>query len=149
MALLWWHWLALGLVLVAAEMATAGGFYVIFFGIAALVVGALDLAGLSGPVWMQLLLFSVISVASLLFFRSPLVRWMKLDVPGRDVDSLIGELAMPLEDIVPGAVGRAELRGTVWTARNAARAAVHRGERCVVVRVDQLTVFIEPEGARA
>jgi inner membrane protein len=149
MALLWWHWLALGLVLVAAEMATAGGFYVIFFGIAALVVGALDLAGVSGPVWMQLLLFSVISVASLLFFRSPLVRWMKLDVPGRDVDSLIGELAMPLEDIVPGAVGRAELRGTVWTARNAARAAVHRGERCVVVRVDQLTVFIEPEGARA
>ena len=149
MALLWWHWFALGLVLVATEMAGAGGFYVIFFGIAALVVGALDLAGVSGPVWLQLLLFSALSVASLLFFRSPLVRWMKLDVPGRNVDSLIGELAVPLEDIVPGAVGRAELRGTVWTARNSAPAPLHRGERCVVVRVDQLTVFIEPEGARA
>jgi inner membrane protein len=149
MVLLWWHWFALGLVLVATEMAAAGGFYVIFFGVAALVVGVLDLAGLSGPVWLQLLLFSVISVASLLFFRSPLVRWLKLDAPGRSVDSLIGESALPLEDIPPGAVGRAELRGTVWTARNAAPAAVHRGERCVVVRVDQLTVFIEPEGARA
>lgn len=30
----WWHWLVLGLVLVALEMAAAGGFYVIFFGIA-------------------------------------------------------------------------------------------------------------------
>ena len=47
--------------------------------------------------------------------------WLKLDKPGRDVDSLVGEIAMPLDDIVPGAVGRAELRGTVWSARNAAR----------------------------
>jgi membrane protein implicated in regulation of membrane protease activity len=149
MTLLWWHWFALGLVLVAAEMAAAGGFYVIFFGIAALVVGVLALVGLAGPVWLQLLLFSVVSVASLLFFRSPLLRWMNLDAPGKSVDSLIGESAMPLEDIPAGAVGRAELRGTVWTARNSAPASVRRGERCVVVRVDQLTVFIEPEGARA
>jgi inner membrane protein len=149
MTLLWWHWFVLGLVLVATEIAAAGGFYVIFFGIAALVVGVLDLAGLSGPVWLQLLLFSALSIAFLLLFRSPLLRWMKLDVPGRNVDSLVGELATPLEDIVPGAVGRAELRGTVWTARNSAPSPLHRGERCVVVRVDQLTVFIEPEGARA
>jgi len=149
MTLLWWHWLALGLVLVAVEMAGAGGFYVIFFGIAALVVGVLALVDASGPVWMQLLLFSVLSVAFLLIFRSPLLRWLKLDGSGRNVDSLIGESAVPLEDIVPGAVGRAELRGTVWTARNAAPGPVHRGQRCVVVRVDQLTVFIEPEGARA
>ena len=34
---------------------------------------------------------------------------------------------VPLEDIAPGAVGRAELRGTVWSARNgAARALVAR-----------------------
>jgi membrane protein implicated in regulation of membrane protease activity len=149
MTLLWWHWFVLGLVLVATEMAAAGGFYVIFFGIAALVVGALDLAGLSGPVWFQLLLFSVLSIVFLLLFRSPLLRWLNLDVPARDVDSLVGELATPLEDIVPGAVGRAELRGTVWTARNSASSLVRRGERCVVVRVVQLTVFIEPEGARA
>jgi inner membrane protein len=149
MTLLWWHWLVLGLLLVATEMVAAGGFYVIFFGIAALCVGVLAGAGLSGPLSVQLLLFSVLSVAYLLLFRSPLLRWMNLDAPGRVVDSLVGELALPLENILPGAVGRAELRGTVWTARNAASTALLRGERCVVVRVDQLTVFIEPEGARA
>ena len=36
MTILWWHWLALGLVLVALEMTTAGGFYMVFFGIAAI-----------------------------------------------------------------------------------------------------------------
>ena len=61
---------------------------------------------------------------------------------------MVGDLAVPLEEIAPGAVGRAELRGTVWSARNRAARPVARGERCRVVTVDQLMIFIEPEGAR-
>ena len=144
----WWHWLALGLILVALEMAASGGFYVIFFGIAALAIGGLRLFDVAGPAWFQVLLFSVVSVGSLLLFRSRFLRWMQLDKPGDDVDSLVGEIAVPLEDIAPGAVGRAELRGTVWSARNAATVPVIRGARCTVVRVDRLMIFLEPEGAR-
>ena len=84
MTLLWWHWLALGLILVALEMAASGGFYVIFFGAAALAIGALHALDLAGPAWLQLLLFSVLSIGSLALFRSPLMRWMQLDGPGRD-----------------------------------------------------------------
>ena len=146
---LWWHWLALGLILVGLEMAASGGFYVIFFGIAAIAIAGLQLLDLAGPVWVQFLLFSVLSVGSLLFFRSPLLRWLQLDRPSVDVDSMVGETAIPLEDIAPRAVGRAELRGTVWTARNEADRRLLRGERCVVVRVDRLTIFLEPEGVRA
>ena len=142
----WWHWLAVGLILVALEMAASGGFYVIFFGIAALAIGGLHLFNLAGPVWFQFLLFSVLSVASLALFRSRLMKWLHLDKPGSDVDSLVGQIAMPLDDIVPGAVGRAELRGTVWSARNAAHLAIIRGQRCRVVRVDGLMIFLEPEG---
>lgn len=145
----WWHWLALGLVLVALEMAASGGFYVIFFGVAALAIGGLHLLEIAGPAWLQFLLFSVLSVGSLLFFRSPLLRWMKLDAPGRDVDSMVGETAVPLEDIAPGAVGQAELRGSVWSARNTGAGTLARGQRCRVVRVEHLMIFLEPEGARA
>jgi hypothetical protein len=145
----WWHWLVLGLILIGLEMAASGGFYVIFFGIAALAIGGLHLMDAAGPLWLQLLLFSLLSVLSLLFFRSPLMRWLQLDAPGRDVDSLVGETAIPLEDIAPGGVGRAELRGSVWSARNSGEVVLARGQRCTVVRVDRLTVFLEPEGARA
>jgi membrane protein implicated in regulation of membrane protease activity len=145
----WWHWLVLGLILVGLEMAASGGFYVIFFGIAALSIGGLHLFDLAGPVWFQFLLFSVLSIASLLFFRRPFLRWMRLDQPGADVDSLVGEMAVPLDDIVPGSVGRAELRGTVWSARNVSGVAISRGQRCTVVRVDRLMIFLEPEGARS
>ena len=145
----WWHWLAVGLILVALEMAASGGFYVVFFGIAAIVIGSLHMLGLAGPLWLQFLLFSIISVLSLLVFRSPLLRMMKLDGPGADVDSLVGDTALPLDDIAPDAVGRAELRGTVWSARNSSTSVLRRGERCRVVRVDRLMIFLEPEGARA
>ncbi len=145
----WWHWLALGLILVALEMAASGGFYVIFFGVAAIAIGGLHLFDLAGPAWFQLLLFSALSVGSLLLFRNPLLRLMKLDTPGEDVDSLVGETAIPSEEIGPGAVGRAELRGTVWSARNVGSTPLSRGQRCRVVRVDRLMIFIESEGVRA
>jgi len=145
-AMEWWHWLVLGLILVALEMAASGGFYVIFFGIAALAIGGLRLFDAAGPAWLQFLLFSLLSVGSLLFFRSPLLRWLQLDTPSVDVDSLVGEVAIPVEDIAPGAVGRAELRGTVWSARNGSAAAIRRGERCTVTRVDRLMIFLEAEG---
>jgi inner membrane protein len=143
----WWQWLALGLVLVLLEMAASGGFYVIFFGIAAIAIGALHLLNLAGPVWFQLLLFSVLSVGSLMFFRNPMIRLLKLDQGAADVDTLAGEIALPLEDIAPGEVGRVELRGTIWQARNASGALIARGRRTVVRRVDRLMLFIEPEGA--
>jgi membrane protein implicated in regulation of membrane protease activity len=143
----WWHWLVAGLILVALEMAASGGFYVIFFGVAALAVSGLHVVGAAGPLWLQLLLFSVGSVASLVAFRSPLLRWMKLDQPAVEVDTLLGETAVPLEDIAAGAVGRAELRGSVWSARNPGSLPLVKGQRCVVVAVDRLMVSIAPEGA--
>jgi membrane protein implicated in regulation of membrane protease activity len=73
---------------------------------------------------------------------------MKLDQPGKDVDSLVGDIAVPLEDIPSGAVGKAELRGTVWSARNQAAATLSRGQRCKVVEVDRLLILLKPESER-
>ena len=83
-------------------------------------------------------------------FRSPLLRWLKLDKPGRDVDSLVGEIAVPLEDIAPGAVGRAELRGTSGRRATATAIAARRaGSAASVVARRRLMIFLEAEGARA
>jgi membrane protein implicated in regulation of membrane protease activity len=142
----WWHWLVLGLVLVLLEMAASGGFYVIFFGVAAIVISGLHLFDIAGPIWFQLALFSILSVSALLFFRSPLLRLMQPESPA-DRDSPVGEIAIPQEDIPPGAVGRAELRGTVWSARNSSPVVLTRGQRCRVLRVDRLMLFLEAEGA--
>ena len=149
MTLLWWHWLVLGLLLVVAEMAASGGFYIVFFGIGAIVVGMLASFDLAGPIWMQLLLFSAISVGSLLIFRRRLLKWLQVDPQAPAVDMIVGEVGTAAEDLLPGKIGRVELRGAAWSGRNITNATLARGARCRVIRVDGLTVDVEPEGARS
>lgn len=136
-------WLAAGLILLVIELATPSGFFVMFFGLGALTVGVLDGLGLAGPVWMEWLLFTVTSVTFLLLFRERLRR--RIQPPVDTVDKLIGEIAFPKERIAPGAVGRVELRGTVWTARNAGVAPAEPGQRSRVISVNGLQVSITPE----
>ena len=148
MEILWWHWLVLGLVLVVAEAAAAGGFYIIFFGLGAIIVGVMAGLGIAGPPWLQFLLFGVISAAGLMLFRNSLLRKFQTDPQAPKIDSLVGEVAIATEDFGPGSIGRVELRGSAWAARNEAAIAVTRGARCQVTRVDGLTLYIVPEGAR-
>jgi inner membrane protein len=138
----WWLWLLIGLALLAVELFTPGGFYVVFFGVGALVVGLLVGLGAGGAPWVQWLVFSATSVASLLLFRGRLLARMRGGTPDVPMDTLVGELAMPIEDLAPGAVGKAELRGTSWTAQNADDRLLAKGQRCRVVRVDGLTLLI-------
>ena len=139
----WWMWLAGGLVLLVIELATPSGFFVMFFGLGALTVGVLARLGLAEAAWAQWLIFTVTSVAYLLFFRGRLQKSM--DHPPANVDTLIGETATPRERIEPGAIGRADLRGALWNARNESAAVINAGQRCRVTRVDGLLVYVQPE----
>jgi membrane protein implicated in regulation of membrane protease activity len=146
MDMLWWHWLVLGLVLAVLEMVSAGGFFIIFFGAGALVVGMFSAVGLAGPLWAQWLLFSVLSILSLVLFRDPLLRRVRASTPPLPVDRLVGDVAIALDDLPIGKVGRAELRGSAWTAKNEGTTTISKGQRCKVQRVDGLTLHITAEG---
>ena len=141
----WWLWLVLGLIFVGLEVLTPGGFYALFFGIGALAVGSLAGFGWSGPIWLQWLLFSAISLLSLLCFRPHLVRATRSKERPDPIDTLEGEIALLVDDLPPDAVGRAELRGTTWTVRNGDKRLLVRGQRCRVSRVDGLTLWIHGE----
>jgi membrane protein implicated in regulation of membrane protease activity len=139
----WWLWLLLGLALAALELASSGGFYLIFFGVSAMFIGLMGAVGLAGPAWLQWLAFTILSVVLLLAFRRPILRMMNVDTG--PVDSLVGQFATVLDEIQPGAIGRAELRGSTWSARNLHSADLARGQRCRVERVDGLMLFLLPE----
>ena len=136
-------WLSAGLVLLVIEVVTPSGFYVLFFGLGALTVGVLASIGLLDSALAQWLIFTVASLAYLLLFRGRLQNRMRQGTT--EVDTLLGEIATPRERIAPGALGRVDLRGTLWTARNDAPAVIEPDERCRVVRVDGLIVGITPE----
>ena len=144
--MIWWYWMLLGLVLLGVEMVTPGGFYILFFGLAALIVGSLTGLGLTESEWFQWLLFSGLAILSLLVFRGPLLALLKKqekDLPV--VDTLAGESAIPREDLAVSGTGKAELRGTTWTAHNAGPVPLTKGQRCKVERVEELTIWISAE----
>ena len=141
--MIWWLWIVLGLVLIALELATPGGFFVIFFGVAALTVGALVLVDAVRAVWVQWLLFPIVALVTLRLFRQPLLGYMRIHE--HDVDSLVGEVAVPSSDIAPGRHGRAELRGSSWNVRNVDTSTLAAGQRCRVVGVQGLMLDIRQE----
>ena len=139
----WWIWILVGVGLLAVEVVVPGGIILLFFGAAAIVVGAFVLLGIGGPMWFQWAMFSALSVASLLTLRGPILRKINVaDDGAEDVDSLVGMRVVASEDIVPGAEGKAELRGTPWGAQNVGTEPLARGEDGVVVRVDGLKLYI-------
>jgi inner membrane protein len=138
----WWVWAVLGLGLLACEMLTPGGFYFLFFGVGALITAALAWAGLLDTPWVEWLVFTVLSLACLVPLRGRLVRWASVPDAPR-VDSLVGEEAVVLDDLDPGAVGKGELRGTTWSVRTTGARTLRRGERARVARVDGLTLWLE------
>ena len=142
----WWLWFVAGVALLGVELFTPGGFFVFFFGIAAIVVGALVGIGLIEADWIEWLAFSLLSIVFLLLFRAPLVARMRMG-EGSAVGSerLVGEIATLVEDLEPGGVGKAELRGASWSVRSAAPGPLPRGRRCRVERVEGLTLWVTPE----
>ena len=137
-------WLAAGLVLVVAELATPGGFVIVFFGVGALAVGLLVLLGVVDSLTIQILLFSVLSVASLALVRGRLQSRIRVPLSS-NVDSLIGDLAIPQEPLSPGVVGRVEVRGSTWSARNTSDVTIRQGQRARVAAVDGLMLAVVPE----
>jgi hypothetical protein len=140
----WWGWIVVGVVLLGGELVADAQFYLIFLGAAAVLVGLLGVAGLSGGIAMQWALFGVLSVVLLLGFRARVYGHLRgASPPGHE--NLIGEIAFAQEAIAPGARGRAELRGTSWSARNVGSEALAAGQRAQVVRVEGLVVDLRAE----
>jgi inner membrane protein len=145
MAMPWWGWIALGTMLLAAELfVVEADFWLVFLGVAALAVGLLDVAGLGGPIWVELLLYGVIAIAVTALFRKRLYAMLRPDTPPVS-DAVVGESAVVREAIAPAGHGHAELRGAVWQARNVGSAPLAAGERARVAGVEGLTLLVRTE----
>ena len=140
-----YFWLAVGLVLMIAEVVTPG-FILFFFGLAAVLVGLLSFipdVAVSGT--LQLLLFAVLSVATLLLLR----RQMKAIFTGRSRngqpeidDALVGRHAVVTERIAAPRDGKVEVNGVLWSAT--AGEAIEAGEPVEVVGREGLTLRVRP-----
>src|SRR5262249_31912044 len=145
-AMPWWAWVMVGALLLGAEsFLIPTDFFLVFVGGSAIAVGVISLAGMEMAPWLQWTTFAVFSLLSLVIFRG----WLKARLPRPAVprvdDTFTGEIGMARERLAPGAVGRVDLRGTSWSARNVGDAPLEPGARVRVERVDGLTLHVRRE----
>lgn len=118
-----WSWMLLGFVLLILEV-VAPGVFLLWIGLAALVVGALSLMFWESGFWawqVQVLVFLALSMACALAGKRIMSRRAeKTDQPllNRRGDQLIGRTATLTEPIVNGR-GRIKIGDTIWRVSGA------------------------------
>lgn len=145
LAVEWWMWFLFGILLLLAEFVTPGAFYQFFFGVGALVVGVIGMVGLRLPLAVDLVIFLVVSVGTLVVLRRPLLEKLGSTTSSK-VDRLEGETALAMDKIAVDGFGKAELRGTVWNARNVGWTVIAKAERCRVMSTEGVTLCVSGLG---
>ena len=140
MHVVWWYWICLGLFFLLAEALTPGGFYMLFIGIAALIVGVLSLG--VHAAWIQIALFAVLSTVLIVTLRKSLVERVRKTTVQADVPEFIGEAARAVEPIASGKEGKVELRGSIWSARNEGTVDLPKDAPCTVVAREGLKMVV-------
>ncbi len=146
MELAWWHWMVLGMVLVALEMLVPT-FFLMWFGLGALLVGVLTL--FAQPAFAaQLVLWAIASLAMMAIW----IKWFK--VPDRNrtgqakegVIGIAGLLTRPVTETGNGEIlfQRPVLGSDRWPV--VADAPIAAGEKARVVDVLGQTLKVEKLG---
>ena len=140
-----WHWLALGAVLLAVEIASTT-FYLLWPGIAALLVGLLQLAFPAVGGTPSILLFAVLAVtATVAWRRSPLGRAAPTSQTNLDarMSTYLGRQGVAASDFV-GGHGAILLDDTRWSAALSDGPQPRGGDMLQVVGADGAVLKVRP-----
>lgn len=135
-------WLVLTAVFLVTEAATVT---VVSLWFAAGSLAAMIMALLGGSIWLQAVVFLVVSAAALTALR-PLVRkYLTPSITATNIDSVIGSIGIVTSDIDNiSALGQIKLNGMEWTARSTSGEAIPTGTKVRVDSIEGVKVFVSP-----
>ncbi|MCZ2154261.1 MAG: NfeD family protein [Bryobacterales bacterium] len=142
MALGWWIWLVLGLLLIVGEALMPTDFFLMFFGVGALAAAVTTALGLTPGAISQSVVFVLVALVTLLTLRDRLRNLLHRNAPSRPVDSLVGEIGTAAGEIPASGLGKVMLRGSPWNARNAGPARIGKEERVRVEQLEGITLVV-------
>lgn len=134
-------WIAAIVIFGVAEAVTAG-LTSIWFVLGS--VAALIAAICNGPVWLQIALFFVVSIATLAATRPLVAKLMKKDIKPTNADRVLGGSARVTEridnDVPTGAV---YIDGKTWSARSSTGEIIEPDAMVRVVRMEGVKLYVE------
>jgi membrane protein implicated in regulation of membrane protease activity len=138
----WWSWGILGFALLGLELfAIDAQFFLVFAGVAAIVVGLLGLLGIDLPQWAQWIAFAILALVAMFTIRRQVYEKL-LSKPGGKVNSDIHQHVVIAQALEPGKSARIEYRGTGWTAINVGKESIQAGGEARIESIDGLTLHV-------
>ena len=136
-------WLGLMVVFLIVEAACPIHLVSIWFAVGSLV--AAITAALGGQIWLQLLLFIVVSGAILAFLWPFVRKVFNPKLERTNVDSVIGTQGYVTQEIDNlKATGQVKLSGMEWTARSVSGETISIGTVVKVEKIEGVKVFVSP-----
>jgi membrane protein implicated in regulation of membrane protease activity len=108
-------------------------------------LAALIAALCGAELWLQIVLFFVVSIALLAALRPLARKFFTPKITKTNVDSIIGAQGLvtaPIDNIV--AQGQVKLNGMEWTARSTSGEIIPIGTQVVVDKIEGVKVFVTP-----
>lgn len=135
-------WLILLVALVTGEAITVGLTF-IWFAVGAM--GGLLVAVLSGPVWLQIVVFLALSTLTLILVRPAAAKLLTPGISPTNADRVLSQIALVTEEINNIAeTGQVKLFGQVWTARSENGEVIPAQSRVRILRIEGVKVFVKP-----
>lgn len=136
-----WVWLAAIVILSIIEAATVQLMCIWFVAGA---VAALVTALLNGPIWLQLLLFIVVSAVFVIATRPLAKKLINAEKEKTNADRVVGLTAVVTEDIDNTlGKGMAKVEGQVWSARSADNSVIEKGCEVVVEKIEGVKLIVK------
>ncbi|OQY39330.1 MAG: hypothetical protein B6229_04000 [Spirochaetaceae bacterium 4572_7] len=138
-------WFVVGILLLLSEFLIPG-FTIFFFGVGALFTSLLllILPPLQGILWLQILIFTLLSIVSLITLRRRFSNSLRGELFKERTDYL-GQECVVVEAITPKKMGRIRYQGTTWTA-SAVKDSLRKNQKGIIVgkqENDPLVFIIE------
>jgi len=134
-------WLA-GLILFGIGEAATVGLTSIWFAAGSLAALIAALSG--GPLWLQILLFLVVSLICLMLVRPLARKYLKPSYQPTNADRIIGTEAVVTQTIenLKGE-GQVSVAGIPWSARSDDDSIIPAGSHVRILRIEGVKVFVE------
>ena len=136
-------WFILMVVFLVAEAACPIHLISIWFAVGAM--GGLLVAVLSGPVWLQIVVFLALSALTLILVRPAAAKLLTPGISPTNADRVLSQIALVTEEINNIAeTGQVKLFGQVWTARSENGEVIPAQSRVRILRIEGVKVFVKP-----
>ena len=136
-------WFIIGLALFLLELILPG-FVIFFFGVGAWITALLCLIANPG-INLQVIVFAVTSVLSLLMLRKMIQKrffYSKQELSDQVEDEFSGKEAIAVNDFTPGKTGKVEFKGTSWKAESSS--PIREGDRVIIKQKENFKLIVEP-----